>query len=93
MYRGGLQIGDTQVPVQRMAILNNDAGSDGVVLTAPAATRALLIAGQPLNEPIAQYGPFVMNTNDEIFAAVQDYPGREGSRRRPPEAPGKWPGK
>ena len=39
----------------------------------PAPTRALLIAGKPLSEPIAQYGPFVMNTNDEIFQAVQDY--------------------
>ena len=73
VYRGGLAIGDTHVPVQRMAILRTDAGSDGVMLTAPAATRALLIAGRPLGEPIAQYGPFVMNTNDEIFQAVQDY--------------------
>jgi redox-sensitive bicupin YhaK (pirin superfamily) len=38
-----------------------------------APARALLIAGKPLGEPIAQYGPFVMNTNDEIFQAVQDY--------------------
>ena len=73
VYRGGLAIGDTHVPVQRMAILRTDAGSDGVMLTAPAATRALLIAGRPLGEPIAQYGPFVMNTDDEIFQAVQDY--------------------
>ena len=73
VYRGALQIGDTDVPVQRMAILANDAGSDGVVLKATAATRALVIAGKPLGEPIAQYGPFVMNTNDEIFQAVQDY--------------------
>jgi hypothetical protein len=73
VYRGGVQIEGTQVPAQRMAILANDAGSDGVVLTAPAATRALLIAGMPLREPIAQYGPFVMNTNDEIFEAVRDY--------------------
>jgi quercetin 2,3-dioxygenase len=35
--------------------------------------RAILIAGQPLNEPIAQYGPFVMNSNEEIFQAVQDF--------------------
>jgi redox-sensitive bicupin YhaK (pirin superfamily) len=73
VYRGALQIGDTQVPVQRMAILKNDAGSDGVVLAASEATRALLIAGKPLGEPIAQYGPFVMNTNDEISQAVRDY--------------------
>ncbi|MCC6196269.1 MAG: pirin family protein [Burkholderiales bacterium] len=73
VYRGGLQIEATDVPVQRMAILRNDAGSDGVVLRAPAAARALLIAGKPLGEPIAQYGPFVMNTNEEIFEAVKDY--------------------
>ena len=47
--------------------------SDGVVLKARADTRALLIAGKPLREPIAQFGPFVMNTNEEIFRAVQDY--------------------
>jgi len=73
VYRGGLQIGGTEVPVQRMAILANSAGSDGVVLHAPVASRALLISGRPLDEPIAQYGPFVMNTKDEIMQAVQDY--------------------
>ena len=73
VYRGGVQVGDTPVSVQRMAILKNDAASDGVVLNAHAASRALLIAGKPLGEPIAQYGPFVMNTNDEIFQAVQDF--------------------
>jgi redox-sensitive bicupin YhaK (pirin superfamily) len=73
VYRGALQIGETKVPVQRMAILDNDSGSDGVVLKASEATRALLIAGKPLGEPIAQYGPFVMNTNDEISQAVRDY--------------------
>jgi len=72
-YRGEMQIGGTQVPAQRMAILGNAADCDGVLLTALAPTRALLIAGKPLGEPIAQYGPFVMNTNDEIFQAVQDY--------------------
>lgn len=73
VYRGGLEIGGTQVPVQRMAILGNDPDSDGVVLMARVAARALLIAGKPLREPIAHYGPFVMNTNDEIFQAVEDY--------------------
>jgi hypothetical protein len=74
VYRGSLAIGETQVPAQRMAVLANDSGSDGVVLAAGTEpTRALLIAGRPLNEPIAQYGPFVMNNNEQIFQAVEDF--------------------
>ena len=75
VYRGQLQVqgeGDsTLVPVQRMAILANEG--DGVVLQGQAGTRALLIAGRPLREPIAQYGPFVMNTREELMTAVEDY--------------------
>jgi len=73
VYRGALEVGGTKVPAQRMAILANDAGSDGVVLRATAPARALLIAGKPLREPIAQYGPFVMNTEGEIRKAMLDY--------------------
>ncbi len=71
---GGAGVASTAVPIQRMAILANTPGSDGVVLQAGnAPTRALLIAGRPLNEPIAQYGPFVMNTRDELIQAVEDF--------------------
>ena len=80
VYRGELDIGGTTVRRQRMAILANTAGSDGVVLQASAdsaggagGARAIVIAGQPLGEPIAQYGPFVMNTQQEIIAAVDDF--------------------
>jgi len=76
VYRGALTVGGTAVPVRTMAILGNEAGSDGVVIEAvqdAVETRALLIAGRPLNEPIAQYGPFVMNTEQEIYQAVADY--------------------
>jgi redox-sensitive bicupin YhaK (pirin superfamily) len=72
VYRGDLAIGGTAVPRQRMAILKNEG--DGVMLKAGAdGARALLIAGRPLNEPIAQYGPFVMNNNEQIFQAVEDF--------------------
>jgi redox-sensitive bicupin YhaK (pirin superfamily) len=73
VYRGALEIGATRVPSQRMAILKNAADSDGVMLRATESARALLIAGMPLGEPIAQHGPFVMNTRQELFQAVQDY--------------------
>lgn len=73
VYRGTMKIGGTDVPEQRMAILKNSPDSDGVILRADGPARALLIVGQPLNEPIAQYGPFVMNTNEQIFEAVEDF--------------------
>ena len=74
VYRGELAIGASAVRPQRMAILANIRGSDGVILRAGTeGARAILIAGRPLNEPIAQYGPFVMNTHQEIFQAVQDF--------------------
>jgi redox-sensitive bicupin YhaK (pirin superfamily) len=74
VYRGALVIAGRQIDTQRMALLANTPGSDGVVLRAlDAPVRALLIAGRPLREPIMQYGPFVMNTRDELMQAVQDY--------------------
>jgi len=69
-----LKIIDRAVATQRMAILANPPASDGVVLRAlDKPTRALLIAGRPLREPIMQYGPFVMNTREQLLQAVQDY--------------------
>ncbi|MGA1674448.1 MAG: pirin family protein [Burkholderiaceae bacterium] len=59
------------VAKNRMAILANQ--HHHVVLELPAQSRAILVAGQPLGEPIVQYGPFVMNTRDEVMQAVQDY--------------------
>ena len=80
VYRGLLEVLDedgkaTLVPLRSMALLGNDG--DGVVLrsaaTSPMPARALLIAGKPLREPIAQYGPFVMNTRDQLIQAVEDF--------------------
>ena len=77
VYGGGVvDIGGdvpTRVESERMAILANDAAADGARLTAVQAARVLLVAGAPLNEPIAQYGPFVMNTVDQIREAVEDF--------------------
>ncbi|WP_431126182.1 pirin family protein [Variovorax paradoxus] len=77
VFRESVWISGSEVPTRRMAILANEPGSDGVVLRAGATNhspaRALLIAGRPLREPIAQYGPFVMNTQEEVKQAVHDF--------------------
>jgi len=73
VYRGEVVVDGKAVPQARMAILDNAQGADGVRIKADVDTRLILIAGRPLNEPIAQYGPFVMNTNAEVFQAVEDY--------------------
>ncbi len=73
VYRGVVGIAGSQVPVQHLAVLANDAQADGVVIEAASDAKALLIAGRPLNEPITQYGPFVMNTEQEIYQALNDF--------------------
>lgn len=71
-YRGEVVIAGTTVPDRIMAILAND-GAEHVTVHASQASQVLIVAGQPLNEPIAQYGPFVMNTGDEIQQTLRDY--------------------
>jgi len=73
VFRGEIVIEGKGVPQTRMAILDNAPGADGVRIKALSATRMLVLAGRPLNEPIAQYGPFVMNTQAELMQAVEDF--------------------
>ena len=75
VWRGSGYLGEdrTSVEMGQVAIL---ADSDGELLMEAAADNVmhiLLVAGEPLNEPIAKYGPFVMNTMEEIQQAFMDY--------------------
>ncbi len=73
VYRGSISISGKSVGERQLAILSNADNADGVALGAVESTRVLLIAGKPLGEPIAQYGPFVMNTEVELRTAVRDF--------------------
>ncbi len=67
---GGGDEGQT-IDAGQLAVLSD--GEQLRVATGDAAARLLLLAARPLGEPIARYGPFVMNTKEEIAQAVQDY--------------------
>lgn len=82
VYEGAVSVGDPDgtgnnaprpVNKSEMGILANTKDAAGAVIGSNGPARLLLIAGRPLGEPIAQYGPFVMNTNDELRQAVADY--------------------
>lgn len=73
VFRGEAVIDGKGIGSGRMAILDNAPQADGVRIKATAPTRLLVLAGRPLNEPIAQYGPFVMNTQAELHQAVDDF--------------------
>ncbi|UOF13318.1 pirin family protein [Lysobacter capsici] len=75
VYEGGVQIGDGEdaraVDAQELAVL-----SGGNVLKlgdAKQDSRLIVIAGRPLREPVARYGPFVMNTKQEVMQAFVDF--------------------
>ena len=60
-----------EVPHHTLAVLGE---GEAVRMRAGAAGgRALLVAGKPLSEPVVRYGPFVMNTREEIEQAIHDY--------------------
>lgn len=71
VYEGSVTLNEQVLTPHQMVILANDG--DHVQLQASTEAKVLLVAGQPLKEPIAQYGPFVMNTQEQIQQALQDF--------------------
>ncbi len=71
VFEGAARIGAEQVANGELAVLGS--GERVELAAGPDGARLVLVAGRPLREPIAKYGPFVMNTNDQIRQAVHDY--------------------
>jgi redox-sensitive bicupin YhaK (pirin superfamily) len=46
---------------------------EGILIEGLAKTRALLLSGKPINEPVVSHGPFVMNTQTQVLEAMRDY--------------------
>lgn len=70
VVEGDTVINGTAAPVDNLVILANDG--TGVEATSANGAKLLVLSGEPLNEPIAAYGPFVMNTVEEIRQAMVD---------------------
>ena len=68
-YEGAVAIGGTDVRTKQLGVLEGEV----VAFEAKDAARVLLVAGRPLREPVARYGPFVMNTREELQQAFADY--------------------
>lgn len=76
VIKGELSIGDKQRPLKAGQLGVLEKGSE-VKLHAEQASEFLLVSGQPLNEPVARGGPFVMNTREQVEQAFADY--RDGT--------------
>jgi len=74
-FEGGVDVGPSgatkRLPTHSAGVLSD---GDAVTLTGGSeGGRVILLAGRPLLEPIVQYGPFVMNTHEEVEQAIRDY--------------------
>jgi redox-sensitive bicupin YhaK (pirin superfamily) len=70
-FEGDARVGETRVAMHSLAVLS---GSEELeVMAGGAGTRFIVVAGRPIGEPVVQYGPFVMNTREEIEQAYADY--------------------
>jgi len=75
---GSATVSGTALGERQMAVFANDG--DNVVIEAHEPLEMLLLAGEPINEPVVSWGPFVMNTREEIVQARNDYAaGRMGT--------------
>jgi redox-sensitive bicupin YhaK (pirin superfamily) len=73
VFEGSATIGAEAQAVDRGELAVLGLGDSVTVAGGSNGGRLILVAGRPLREPVAKYGPFVMNTPDEIRQAIADY--------------------
>jgi quercetin 2,3-dioxygenase len=72
VIEGNVRISGMDLTAGEVAILD-PAAETTVAITSATGGRVILFAGRPLEEPVVQYGPFVMNTEEQIREAILDY--------------------
>ncbi|HEY7670999.1 MAG TPA: pirin family protein [Gammaproteobacteria bacterium] len=73
IYAGNATVGATATALERGEIALLSHGDSVRIVADKDDCRLILVAARPLNEPIARYGPFVMNTREEIYQAFEDF--------------------
>jgi redox-sensitive bicupin YhaK (pirin superfamily) len=68
-----VQVGSETLGLRELGVLSKGDAVELAVAADAKAARVLLVAGRPLDESVARYGPFVMNTSEQIMQAMQDY--------------------
>jgi len=72
VIEGEVMLNDTEdVPLDHLALFKNEG--ETFTIKASQDSIVLILSGEPINEPIAAHGPFVMNTREQIMEAFQDY--------------------
>jgi redox-sensitive bicupin YhaK (pirin superfamily) len=80
VLEGRARVNESPQLVSEAGLALFDTVGDGITVHAEADSLLLVLAGEPIREPVASYGPFVMNTQDELRQAVADYrSGKMGS--------------
>ncbi|KAL1685192.1 RmlC-like cupin domain-containing protein [Schizophyllum commune] len=88
LFKGAVTVGDETTPNEKYHTLVLDSGKDGEtgvsITSAEDGTEFVIVAGEPLDQPVVQYGPFVMTSREEIQKTFLDYQmginGFEGAR-------------
>jgi quercetin 2,3-dioxygenase len=76
LRKGDVLLNDTESLQGEALIAPLSEEGNTVVLEAKAETQLLILSGEPIHEPVASYGPFVMNTREELGQAMEDYRAR-----------------
>ncbi len=88
MLRGDATLQQGQVVASGELVVFDRSSVGAIQLAADTGARALILNGQPLNEPVVAHGPFVMNTRAEIVQAIRDYNNGKMGQLQPKESTG-----
>ena len=71
MVNGSVEVNGEKAPEHSFVLFKNE-GTD-IAIKATEKSVLLVLSGEPIDEPIASYGPFVMNTQEEIYEAIREF--------------------